>query len=273
MNTLKISAGLSTPYIEIRVCSQIGRPLFTMKVLEALLSWAFSSRLRSLSGGFLSHLLLCLLSSGSPAIECFGLAFQSLLLIFGSFRKWNSAATIPSWAELVEVWAVDIMLSDETRLALANTCSMVSDGSVDHCFRGAGSLLSKQLFGNSIPDLKGYLRHILVINHSKVSLEKNFNNVTLPAVQQQIIFLKITLLALTPPSDVDVFIKLFSPRRRATFFPSSLFHRPVCLACSSLSEACKRFKTPPWIKCTTRALRPSEQTKGPHWITTAGKVA
>lgn len=166
MNTLKISVGLSTAYIEIRVCSQISRPLFIMKVLEALLSWAFSSRLRSLSGGFLSHRLLCLLSSGSPATECFGLAFQSPPLIFAPFRKWNSAATIPSWVELVKVRPVDVTLSDETRLALANTCSTVSDGSVDHCFRGAGSLLSKQLFGKSIPDLKGYLGHILMTNHT-----------------------------------------------------------------------------------------------------------
>lgn len=84
----------------------------------------------------------------------------------------------------MKVRPVDAMLSDETRLALANTCSTVSDGSVDHCFRGAGSLLSKQLFGKSIPDLKSYLGHILVINHSKVSLEKKFSNVALPAGQQ-----------------------------------------------------------------------------------------
>lgn len=40
-------------------------PLLIKKVLEALLSRAFSSRLRSLSGGSLSHRLLCLLPSGS----------------------------------------------------------------------------------------------------------------------------------------------------------------------------------------------------------------
>lgn len=40
-------------------------PLFIKKVLKALLSSAFSNKLRSLSGGFLSHRLLRLLFSGS----------------------------------------------------------------------------------------------------------------------------------------------------------------------------------------------------------------
>lgn len=46
--------------------SDINRPpLFIKKVLKALLSWAFSNRLRSLSGGSLTHRLLCRLSSRS----------------------------------------------------------------------------------------------------------------------------------------------------------------------------------------------------------------
>lgn len=51
----------------------------------------------------------------------------------------------------------------------------------------------------------------------------------------------VLTLTLTPPSNVDVFIKLFSPRRSATFIPSSLFHRPGRLPRSSVSIACKRW--------------------------------
>lgn len=57
----------------------------------------------------------------------------------------------------MRVWLVDAMLSDETRLALANICSTVSDGSAAHCFRGPGSLLSQWAPGNSMPEVKGYL--------------------------------------------------------------------------------------------------------------------
>lgn len=68
---------------------------------------------------------------------------------FVQLRKLNSAAIVLSWVE--PVWLAPAMLSDETRLALANICSTELGDSVVHCFLGPASALSQQLLGKSPP--------------------------------------------------------------------------------------------------------------------------
>lgn len=100
-----------------------------------------------------------------------------------------------------------------------------------------------------------------VLNHLKEwNKNKNIAVMWFSQNRSSISFGRSCTLTWTLPSNVDVFIKVFSPRRLATFFPSSLFHRPVRLPCFSISIPCKRFKAVQYIKHITSAPRPSELT-------------
>lgn len=137
-----------------------GPALFIKKVLEALLSWAFSNRLSSLSGGSFTHCFLGLLSSGSSKTSEKHEWLQNLIfMILVLFRRWETSLLfiILPWLEPVRLWLVDAMLSDDMRLALANAWSTVSDGAAAHCFLWPGSLISKWPPADSVPEVNSHL--------------------------------------------------------------------------------------------------------------------
>jgi len=146
--------------------SNINRPpLFIKKVLKALFSWAFSNISRSLSGGSLSHRLLRLPSSGpsdtpgKTGKEHSDNVLHSLSFLLYISGNENSTAVVLPWVEPAEA-----MLSDEARLALANTCSRVSGGSFAHCFRGRGSVVSQPPLGNNTSGVNS-LGHLFLFSH------------------------------------------------------------------------------------------------------------
>ena len=76
--------------------------------------------------------------------------------------------------------------------------------------------------------LKCYLGHYCLFSH--MGVHKHISSIQ--SISQN-------PLTWTLPSNVDVLIKLFSPRSWATFFPSSLFHRHGLLPGSSASITCR----------------------------------